>query len=330
MCTSLTYQNEEKTKFLARTMDFAFELEAEPIYLPKGYSFKSEADSNTLYKNKYAFLGAGRKLEGYLFADGLNEKGVSICALYFSDYAKYSDSIEEDKINIAPHEFVAWVLGNIGSVSDLRKDINKLNVVSIKNSLLGIIVPLHWIVADKSGESIIIEMTEKGVSIYDNAARVMTNSPDYPWHLANLNHYSFLSNKVKSPSTFFNYKPAVGELGNGAVGLPGDYTSESRFIRTVFNSQFTEVVNDTTSTINSLFHTLFSVNIPKGVKMKIDGTFDYTQYTSIMDITHLDYYMTTYQNISPLKVSLNAELLAAEEPITFSLKDKQLFEELYY
>lgn len=330
MCTSLIYQNKEKDNFLARTMDFAFNLDAEPIFLPKGYALRSEIDSTILYKTKYAFLGGGSKLDEYLFADGVNEKGISICALYFSDYAKYCNSTKESAINLAPHEIVTWVLGNIGSISELKEDIKNLNIVSVKNNLLNIVIPLHWIVADKTGESIIVEITEKGVSIYDNKVRVMTNSPDYTWHLANLNHYSFLSNKIKSPNSFYNYKPIVGELGNGAVGLPGDYTSESRFIRTVFNDEFTELGNDTMSSVNGLFHTLFSVTIPKGVKVNTDGTSDYTQYTSIIDITHLDYYMTTYENISPLKVSLNDQLLNQKEPIIFSLKKAKKIEELIY
>lgn len=330
MCTALIYQSQDKTNFLARTMDFAFELEANPVYLPKGYNVKSEVGGDITFENKYALLGAGRKLEEYFFADGLNEKGLSICALYFSDYAEYNPSEEIGKINIAPHEFVTWVLGNIASVEEFKKQAENINVVAVKIDLLGIVVPLHWIISDKTGASVIVEITKNGMAIYDNEARVMTNSPEYPWHLANLNHYSFLTNKVTPASHFYNFKPDAGELGNGSLGLPGDYTSESRFIRTVFHAEFTQPGKDTLSAINSLFHILSSVDIPYGSKVKDDGTFDYTQYTSVMDLTHLDYYMSTYQNTCPSKVSLDSELLTNTEPVVFELSRVQQFNEMTF
>lgn len=325
MCTSLIYQSKNQSHFLSRTMDFAFELDASPVYLPRGYSFKSNVGADATFKNKYAFLGAGRKLEDYFFADGLNEKGLSVCALYFSDYAEYSPLPEDGKVNVAPHELVSWLLGNIASVDELKKEAARINVVSVKNKLLDVVVPLHWIVADQTGSSVIIEITQSGISLYDNQARVMTNSPDYPWHLANLNHYSFLSNQLKPASHFYHFNPQLGELGNGAMGIPGDYTSESRFIRTAFNAEFTESGEETTSAINSLFHILSSVTIPKGVKVKADGSFDYTQYTSVMDVTHLDYYMASYQDTCPLKISLNANLISQTEPIVFELSKVQQF-----
>ena len=325
MCTSLIYQSKDQSNFLSRTMDFAFELDASPVYLPRGYVFKSNVVSNVTYKSKYAFLGAGRKLEDYFFADGLNEKGLSVCALYFSDYAEYNPSQEPGKVNIAPHELVSWLLGNIASIDELKKEASNINVVSAKNNLLDVVVPLHWIVADQTGSSIIIEITKSGMSIYDNKVRVMTNSPDYPWHLANLNHYSFLSNQLKPASHFYKFKPNSGELGNGAFGMPGDYTSESRFIRTVFNAEFTEPGKDKISAINSLFHILSSVSIPKGVKVKEDGTLDYTQYTATMDVTNLDYYMSSYEDTYPLKISLNSNLISQTEPIVFESSKVQQF-----
>lgn len=328
MCTSLIYQSKDHSHFLSRTMDFAFELEASPVYLPKGYVFKSNVGSDVTYQNNYGFIGAGRKLDDYFFADGLNEKGLSVCALYFSDYAEYSPSPESGKVNIAPHELVSWLLGNMASVDELKKEASTINVVSVKNKLLDVVVPLHWIIADQTGSSVILEITQSGMSIYDNEARVMTNSPDYPWHLANLNHFSFLSNQLKPASHFYQFKPQLGELGNGSMGIPGDYTSESRFIRTVFNAEFTESGEETSSAINSIFHILSSVDIPKGVKVKADGSFDYTQYTSVMDVTHLDYYMASYQDTCPLKISLTDNLISQKEPIVFESSKVQQFKVL--
>lgn len=328
MCTSLIYQAKDQTNFLSRTMDFAFELDASPIFLPRNYNLKSDVETNVTFTSKYAFIGAGRQLEEYLFADGLNEKGLSICSLYFSEYAAYAPSTEAGKINLAPHEFVSWVLGNIASIDELKEAMDTINIVAVKNDLLGIVVPLHWIIADQTGHSIIIEITKAGLGIYDNEARVMTNSPEYPWHLANLNHYSFLHNELKPASTFYKFSPKAGELGNGMIGLPGDYTSESRFIRTAFHAEFTTPGEDSSAAVNSLFHILSSVNIPYGVKLQADQSSDYTQYTAIMDTTHLDYYMAPYQDTYPVKVSLDAKLMSRTEPIVFALSKEQRFDVL--
>lgn len=325
MCTSLIYETLDKTQFLARTMDFSFELEANPVYIPKGYVFTSDVGPNVTFEAKYAFIGAGRKLHEYFFADGLNEVGLAICSLYFRDYAVYSEEEVADKVNIAPHELISWVLGNIDSVATMKQRIADINIVAIENSLLQIVVPLHWIISDKTGASIILEITKTGVHIYDNQVRVMANIPEYPWHLANLNHYSFLNNTVKPASHFYKFKPQEGELGNGSMGMPGDYTSESRFIRTVFHAEFTKPVETAEEGVNSLMHILSSVNIPYGVKLKVDNTIDYTQYTSVMDTTHLDYYMATYQDTYPAKVSLNESLLNHNEPIVFEASRKQQF-----
>ncbi|MHC5268409.1 linear amide C-N hydrolase [Enterococcus sp. LJL98] len=164
-------------------------------------------------------------------------------------------------------------MGNIASIDELEQEIGKVNIVAVKN-VLGIVVLLHWIIADQTGHLIIIEMTKSGLAIYENETRVMTNAPEYPWHLANLNHYSFLNNELKPASTFYKFSSQSGELRNGMIGLPGDDTSESRFIRTAFYTEFTTPREDSNAAINNMFHILSSVNIPRGVKRKDDQSSD--------------------------------------------------------
>ncbi|MDV4148418.1 choloylglycine hydrolase family protein [Enterococcus faecalis] len=323
MCTSLTMTTKDNVNLLARTMDFSFELGGTPVFIPRNHTFKSDVGEGSDYKSSYAFVGAGRKLAEYLFADGVNEKGIGICALYFSGLSQYSDKEDTMKLNIAPHEFVTWVLGSIDSLDSLKTELNNLNIMNVKNSFLNVVTPLHWIVADSSGDSLIIEMTASGTHIYDNEASVFTNNPEYPWHLTNLNHYSFLSN-VTSPTMSFGKHVSISDgMGSGAMGLPGDFTSESRFIRAAFLKANIYQPENAVEAINTLAHILNSVDIPKGDKKAKNGDIDYTQYKGFMDLSNKTYTMMPYENTCPVQVKLTDELIKSKSPFVFKMDSNQ-------
>lgn len=146
MCTALTFSTNDDTYFLARTMDFSFELDARPVYIPRHYEFNSLIPG-TKFTTKYGFIGAGRDIQGFIFADGLNEKGLSIASLYFDKNAEYSQHSCSTSLNLSATDVVAWALGNIASVSEFEQECQTLNVVETINPLLQVNVPLHWIVS---------------------------------------------------------------------------------------------------------------------------------------------------------------------------------------
>ncbi|TDG73643.1 hypothetical protein C5L31_001250 [Secundilactobacillus malefermentans] len=323
MCTSLTYEDYKGDWYLARTMDFGFNLDGRPVVIPRNYHFDSDASANG-FDTKFGFTGAGRNLNGYILVDGVNEKGLSAAALYFTE-SVYAEEAKAESVNIASHEVLMWLLGNVASIAELRAKFANVNIVAVPNSLLQIVVPLHWIVADKTGKSCVIEQQADGIKITDNPVGVMANSPEFDWHLKNLNNYVQLNPGLHENKPYGKFTANGFGAGTGALGLPGDYTSVSRFIRMAFMRQHAEKAQDSSSSINALSHILNSVEIPKGVKIQADGDVDYTQYRGYMEMATPTYYMQPYDDQTITKVVLTEALLTKKEATEFPLKPTQQF-----
>lgn len=320
MCTAITFKTMDDFNFLARTMDFSFQLDAEPVYIPKNYTFNSHVKDEH-FKSKYSFIGAGRDMHGYLFADGLNEQGFGIATLYFEENAKFSSRKNSKKLNIASDELVSWALGNISSVKEFENKIIDLNIMGVKNEILGKILPLHWIISDKTGETKCLEITSDGVNLYENKVGVMTNSPKFPWHLTNLGHFNGLQPNEPSEKQYGDFKTVSDGPGIGLMGMPGDYTSASRFIRAAVLKQYTSGINGPEKGLNAVIHILNSVDIPKGVKITDTkkNISDFTQYKGIMNLTSLTYYMLSYDSFFPHKVTLDEEMMKKNEPVVIPI-----------
>ncbi|OJG71156.1 hypothetical protein RV12_GL001595 [Enterococcus quebecensis] len=286
----------DQNVLLARTMDFAVVLDAEPTFIPrKKFAFTN--DENHDGKNEYAFVGMARQsdLGEFIFADGLNEKGLSCAALYFSGYADYNSQDSDKKYSLAPHDVVPFLLSNCSSLEEVTKTMENAQVENTTLDFLGIVLPLHWVVTEKTGESIVIEYTEQKLHIYKNDIGVMTNSPDYKWHTTNLRNYIGLQPEQKSEVHLKNMVMKPFGEGAGAFGLPGDFTPPSRFVRASFLKSCLEDSQTEMDGVISMFHVLSNVDIPKGV-VKTSQAYDYTQYTSIMVNSSLNYYYKTYNN----------------------------------
>lgn len=320
MCTSLTLTTNSKHHFLARTMDFGFQLEGRPVFIPRNYIWKKQLDG--VKKTTYGFIGTGRNLGEYFLADGVNEQGLAVAELYFLNEAKYSSEAKEDKINLAPHEFIMWLLGDIANISDLRKRISTINLVDEAVPLLGFVPPLHFIVTDKTGETVVIESDSGELLIKDNPVGVMTNSPEFGWHLKNLNNYLSLQPNNFQMKKIDNFEVKPFGQGSGTYGLPGGYTSPERFVRTAYLRSLTDSGNTLDEALNAISKILDNVTIPKGVNIKNDGSVDYTQYRSIFNVTEKTYYFNPYESQEVFKLALNEELLSKKEPVEFEYSKK--------
>lgn len=326
MCTSVNFLSTTGDYFLARTMDFDFNLDGRPVVIPRHQHFNSDAH-DAGYDTKLAFVGAGKNIGSYILVDGVNERGLSGAALYFSDEAQYSDQPQSHKTNLASHEVLNWILGNAESCADLANQLGDLNVVNSPIKLLGQTVPLHWIVADRSGDCRVLEIKTDGIHYMTDPVGVMTNSPDFTWHLQNLSNYTELQPTPHPDRNYNGYQISSFGPGSGTLGMPGDYTSVSRFIRTVFMRQYTEGVSSKNA-INALSHILNSVEIPKGVKLKANGQSDYTQYRGYMDMSNLTYYMQPYDDQSISKVTMTEALMNKSVPTEFPINHSQQYQEL--
>ncbi|MBV7392289.1 choloylglycine hydrolase family protein [Enterococcus sp. ALS3] len=319
MCTSLTLQADSGNNFLARTMDFGFSLNGKPTVIPRNYKWQSVFSKDQ--KTKYGCVGTGRKIDEYVLADGVNEKGLAIAELYYPNEASYSSIPAPNKLNFAPHEFILWVLGEIESINELRLRLSEVSIVSSEIKLLGIVPPLHFIITDKTGETVVIETNNQQLNLINNPVGVMTNSPDLNWHIKNLNNYLNLSptNTPNKKVNGLNFHP-FGQ-GSGTFGLPGGLTPPERFVRTAYMKEYIDKSGSNNEVLNNIFHILNNVTIPKGINMKDDGSVDYTQYRAAFDLNNKVYYFNDYSNQTVYSVSLTEELVNATEPTQYDFKN---------
>lgn len=233
---------------------------------------------------KYPILGMAAVVDDYpLYFDGMNDQGLSMAGLNFPGNAVYYPE-DKNKKNIAPFELIPYIVGNFRSVKEVKEDLQNINIVERAFSKNIPLSPLHWMIADKEC-SIVLETTKEGMKIYDNTADVLTNNPTFDIQTFNLDNYKRLSNIGQADDY---------SLGMGALGLPGDLSSMSRFVRAHFHlSNSPKGLG-----FSHLFHLLYSVAMPKGSVLTPDGKEEYTQYSCCCDPAAGKYYYTTYNDMN--------------------------------
>ncbi|MGL5041858.1 MAG: choloylglycine hydrolase family protein [Culicoidibacterales bacterium] len=325
MCTSFSFQPESSGDFiLARTMDFVIVLEPDIVGIPRNFQWQGNSHS-TPFTTKHALIGVAQFSGNYVFADGLNEHGLMCCALYFPQYATYAKQPVGGNINLAPHEVVHYLLSSCASLAEVKALIPKITITDTVFGLFNTILPLHWILSDTTGHTIVIEPVKDGIKVYDNPVGVMSNSPDLPWHLTNLQNYIGLKPTPNSPINLPGLTLGAFGQGNGAFGLPGDNTPPSRFVRTVYNKMTAKPTGDTQTVISTAFHTLASVDIPKGAVKTGNLKADYTQYTAVMVGNLGNYYLKTY-DVSQIVVASIKDLdVFALEPVVWRIPQQETF-----
>ncbi len=286
MCTALLYK--AKNSLFGRTLDVERDYGEEITVIPKDFWAKSG------FKTKYRILSVAKNVSGYpLIFDGMNEMGLSMAGLNFPGNAEYFDVIK-GKDNIPSYDLILSVLGRFKSIVEAKEYFKNLNITTEHFSPDFPTSPLHWIVADKSG-SFIVEQTKDGLFIYDNPENVLTNNPPYPMQKENLKKYRNLSPEHKN----INLDLSFFSNGTGALGLPGDMTSMSRFVRTVYNSKYAERFENEDENIRMFFDILGSVKQIKGTVILENGDKEFTKYTSCYDLTNKKgYFITNKSNLT--------------------------------
>lgn len=302
MCTSITLKSNDNNYLHARTMDFSFDLDPVMTLFPRNLKLEFKEVS---LDSHYAFFGLAKDTGSYYLADGLNEYGLSVAALYFEGYAKYKDECDKDTVGLSSYELVMWLLAKCKNVDEVMSEFNNITVVNEVMDFLGVVPPLHWIVMDKDGTSLIIEIVNEELKFYKNSIGVLTNSPDYSWHLTNVRSYIGLDPKQVESRTLFgvDFKP-FGQ-GSGTFGLPGDFTPPSRFIRTLYSKLSSNTAQNSDELVLYAMHILNGVDIVKGSVVTPRATIDYTQYTSYMLNNDLKYYYRLYDSLNVNEYNLN-------------------------
>lgn len=306
MCTAMSLTTSKKELIFGRTMDFSYELDPEVYIVPKNYEWINALNNYKIH-NKYKFIGTGQDIGKIIFVDGVNEEGLAIAALYFQDFAYFDAKIEKNfnRISIASIELVNFLLGNCSNIDDVINTIRNIDIIGIEDPITNSVAPLHWMLVDKLGRSITIEKTKKGLEIFNNPLKVLSNSPNFEWHMTNLRNYLNLSPKQQTSVKWEDVILTPFGQGAGTLGLPGDYTSPSRFVRIAFQKSVVLIPETTAEAINLCFNVMKSVMIPKGVVITNRGTYDYTQYTVFMNTDTGDYYFNTHDNNQIMKANIN-------------------------
>ena len=304
MCTAVTYQT--KDFYFGRTLDYEHSYSEEVTITPR--NFPLQFRNKSTLENHYAMIGMAHVIHDYpLYFDAVNEKGLAMAGLNFVGYADYKEPMS-GKDNITHFEFIPWILAQSASVKEAKEQIEKINLTNIPFSAELPPAQLHWIIADHN-EAITVESVQEGIHIYPNPAGVLTNNPPFNEQIFQLNNYMHLS--PKEPCNHFSDKLSLHAYsrGMGAMGLPGDLSSQSRFVRAAFVKLNSVSEATESKSVSQFFHILESVNQPRGCCEVKDGKFETTIYTSCCNTDKGIYYYTTYDNHQITAVNMHREKL---------------------
>ena len=320
MCTAVTYKT--KDFYFGRTLDYEFSYGDEVVITPRNYPFhfREKGDLN----EHYAIIGMAYVIEDYpLYYDAMNEKGLAIAGLNFVGNAYYNEKID-GKDNIAQFELIPWLLCQCSTVKEAKKLITQLNMVKEQFNENLPVAQLHWLISD-SKETITLEIVKEGIKIYENHIGVLTNNPPFDMQMFELNKYMQLSNKPPKNNLAKELNLKQYSRGMGAIGLPGDLTSQSRFVRVAFTKMNSISGEGEKESVSQFFHILNSVDQQRGCCELEDGKYEITIYTSCCNTNKGIYYYTTYDNHQITAIDMYKANLDGNKIITYPLiKDEQI------
>ena len=299
MCTAICYRN--NFSYFGRNLDFYCGFCEKVVIAPRHFEIKMKCEKSI--PSHYAMIGMACVINDIpLYFEATNEMGLSMAGLNFPENAVYN-GFAEGKDNVTPFELIPWILSKCSSVGEVKSLLNKINLVNIDFSKELPLSPLHWMVSDRKC-SIVVEALKDGLKIYDNPFEVLTNNPPFEFHQMNASNFMGLGigevvSQFKENIPMKNYS-----LGLGALGLPGDFSSASRFIRALFVKENSISEKNEKSNVNQFFHILNSVAMPKGCILAENG-FAYNRYSSCCNIDSGIYYYKTYDDFEIKSVNMH-------------------------
>ena len=311
-CTGIRVKTKDGNYIFARTLEFSAEqIRFGLIFVPRNHKYQGQTPSGKpgmIWKTKYAHVGFN-PFDGPVVADGLNEKGLACGSFMFPGCAKFQNLTEEDYYRaISSMDLPSWILSACASVSEVREQLPKIVVCRFQAPESDLIMDLHYFVTDETGDAIIIEYVDGKLNIYDNRVNAITNCPAYDWHTTNLRNYIGLKPLNNPAVTINGTEFAQFGQGSGAIGLPGDFSPPSRFVRAVFLVSTAYQGRDVDEGIRIAFHILNQFDIPKGSVRDNDRgkiACDTTQWTSAADLKNRRYFFHTYNDRSVRMIDLN-------------------------
>ncbi len=302
MCTAVTLKTRDF--YFGRTLDYECSYGEDITITPRNYPFRFRQMGEK--EHHLAIIGMAHVADGYpLYYDAVNEKGLAMAGLNFVGNADYKESIQ-DRDNVAPFEFIPWILCQCANVKEARILLDRMNLINTPFQKEMPLAQLHWLIADRE-EAITVEAVKEGIKVYSNPAGVLTNNPPFNEQMFQLNNYMHLS--PREPENHFATKLPLHTYsrGMGALGLPGDLSSQSRFARAAFAKMNSVSGDSEAESVSQFFHILGFVQQPRGCCDLGGGEYEITIYTSCCNVDKGIYYYTTYDNHQISAVAMHKE-----------------------
>lgn len=314
MCTAVSWNS--KDHYFGRNLDLDYGYTESVTVTPRNYPFRFCMEDPQI--THYAMIGMATVIKDYpLYYEATNEKGLSMAGLNFPGNAVYLPP-QQDQTNVASFEFIPWLLGQCANLTEARNLLQNLNLVNASFSPEMPPSPLHWLIADQEA-SIVVEPMADGLHIHENPVGVMTNNPPFEFHLHNLGLYRNISPATAESRFSHNYAIAPWSSGMGGLGLPGDFSSASRFIKATFVKLNSVSGESEEESVSQFFHILSSVAMPRGAVLVDDGKPDITRYACCCNTDRGIYYYQTYDNSHIHGVDLHRENLDGCTPVSYPL-----------
>lgn len=307
-CTDFVLQCKDQTAIVGRSLEFAPLLPTKVKIVPRGEAVQSKAPNNQNGKkwtSKYAY--AGMNIFDRIIFDGLNEKGLSVAALWFPDVKYPTINAGSPDTVIAYEDMMRWLLGNFATVAEAKTALMGVQIYAHPLPEFGnTVAPIHLAVHDAQGASLVVEFLGGKIQLFDNPIGVLTNAPEFPWHQTNLRNYIHLTPVGVTQKTVDGSVLQPTGQGTGLLGIPGDWTPPSRFVRTAVFKQFLRQPATAADGVTAAIHLLNTVDIPYGTVREQPATnVDFTQWIVVKDLTNRKLYVRTYgnQNIQTIDVA---------------------------
>ena len=314
-CTGISLTTNNQDYIQARTIEWGeLDLNSKLVTSPRLHRYTAtlpDQQSGLSWLSKYGFVGISVSDDRFI-AEGINEVGLTAGLFYFKNYGSLAPyDPKQISNNITDMDFVRWMLTQFRNVAEVEQALARIKIVSVYIDKQGNPSPTaHWRVADKQGNSIVIEIMQQGkINIHRNTAQVITNAPDFPWQVTNLNNYINLHPGVSAGQKINGVQAFSFGVGSGALGLPGDVTPPSRFVRAAFYVNTAPVMESSEEAVSQAFHILNNFDLPIGIefndKAHIPDLPSATQWTSVIDQTNGQLFYKTMWNSTIKRVDLN-------------------------
>ena len=326
-CTALLFRSADGNAYAGRTMELSMELPYVVASIPKGHQFTSvvEGHSALNFESKYSIFAIAvpnGNVNDLKIVEGMNDQGLTFSVLAYAGASGPADSAAKTKAMLAVIDLGAWVLSQFANVTEVKAALaENTAMLTALAPLHGAVTPFHFVIHDRSGKSIVVEYSNNKQNVYDNPVGVMTNGPDFPWHLTNLNNYSFLNNLDQSTGKFGDLQVAQPDSGIATAGLPSSNTSVGRFVRAAYYVTYTEKPS-ADKAIRALGHMMNNFDRPRGATidpvnsggLDIEGASaagdadhktEYTSFTVLGDLSKNLFYVRTYDAINFIKFDMN-------------------------